>query len=90
MHQIVKAGVLARLAVAIALGDAHAADKPAPPPDPGEQIKDGATQFGQGIKQGAINLWEATKAAVSTGVDKLSSHPAPPPVKTAPAAPPQK
>jgi hypothetical protein len=63
------------LAVAVALGGAHAADKPAP--DPGEQIKEGATKFGQGIKQGAINLWEAAKSAVSAGADKLSNHQAP-------------
>ena len=90
MRLIVRAAVLAGLAVAITLGDAGAADKPAPPSDPGEQIKEGATKVGQGIKQGAINLWEAAKAVVSAGADKLRTHQPPEQGKTPQTAPPQK
>ena len=68
MRQKIGAGALAGCLVVLVAGMAAAADTP----DPGEQIKDGAIQVGQGIKQGAINLWEATKSAVSAGADKLS------------------
>jgi hypothetical protein len=71
MRQTIGAAVLAGCLAVLAAGGAAAADKPAPAPDPGEQIKNGAIQVGQGIKQGAINLWEATKSAFSAGADKL-------------------
>lgn len=52
------------------------------PSDPGERIKNGATDVGQGIKEGAqmvgqkvkdaaVNTWEAGKAAVQAGSSKL-------------------
>ena len=70
MRQKIRAAFLAGCLAVLAAGMAAAADKPTP--DPGEQIKDGAVQVGQGIKQGAINLWEATKSAFSGGTDKVS------------------
>jgi len=70
MRQMIRAAVLAGILAVVAAGVAAAADKSTP--DPGEQIKDGAIQVGQGIKRGAINLWEATKSAFSAGADKLS------------------
>lgn len=86
MRQKIRAGVLAGCLAVLVAGVGAAADKPAP--DPGEQIKDGAIQVGQGIKQGAINLWEATKSAFSAGADKLShagKDSGAPPGKTQPA-----
>jgi hypothetical protein len=90
---VVKTAVFIMLATLVALGAAVAADTPPPAPasDPGEQIKDGATKVGQGIKQGAINLWEATKSAVSAGTDKLNGHGnSPTDGKTPPPPQPQK
>lgn len=72
MRQMIRAAVLAGGFAVLAVGIAAAAEKSTPAPDPGEQIKNGAIQVGQGIKQGAINLWEATKSAFSAGADKLS------------------
>jgi hypothetical protein len=96
MRQMIRAAVLAGCLAVLAAGVAAAADKSAPTPDPGEQIKNGAIQVGQGIKQGAINLWEATKSAFSAGADKLSGfgkNSGAPPGKTpqpAPQSPPEK
>jgi len=71
MRQMIRAAVLAGSLAVLAAGIPAAAES-TPAPDAGEQIKDGAIQVGQGIKRGAINLWEATKSALSTGADKLS------------------
>ena len=72
MRQMIRAAVLAGCLAVLAAGIAAAAENAAPAPGPGEQIKDGAIQVGQGIKRGAINLWEATKSAFSSGADKVS------------------
>jgi hypothetical protein len=72
MRQMIRVAVLAGSLGVLAAGIPAAAEKSTPAPDAGEQIKDGAIQVGQGIKRGAINLWEATKSAFSTGADKLS------------------
>jgi hypothetical protein len=72
MRQMIRAAALAGCLAVLATGIGTAAEKSTPTPDPGEQIKNGAIQVGQGIKQGAINLWEATKSAFSAGADKLN------------------
>jgi hypothetical protein len=88
---VVKTAAFIMLASFVPLGAAAGADTPPPASDPGEQIKDGATKVGQGIKQGAINLWEATKSAVSAGTDKLNGHgSAPADSKASPPPQPQK
>jgi hypothetical protein len=42
----------------------------------GRHIGDSAQAIGQGIKQGAIQAWEAAKAGASAAADKLSGRPA--------------
>lgn len=58
----------------------------------GQQIKHGAVEFGHGvadgakvvgktIRQGAINFWQAGKAAAAAASRKLSGPPAAPPAR---------
>ena len=42
--------------------------------DTGERIKDGAERVGTAIKDGAVDLWEAGKAAVAAGSKKLTER----------------
>jgi hypothetical protein len=49
--------------------------------DTGERIKQGAEKIGEqakkigeAIKNGAVDLWEASKTAVSSGVDKFNER----------------
>jgi hypothetical protein len=44
----------------------------------GRHIGDGAQAIGQGIKQGAIQAWEAAKAGASAAADKLKGQSATP------------
>lgn len=50
---------------------------------PGDQIKtgaqhigEGASRIGEGIKQGAVQTWDAVKSGAETAADKLKGHPA--------------
>ena len=90
MRRMIRVVMLAGGLAMLAAGIAAAADKPAP--DPGEQIKNGAIQVGQGIKQGAINLWEATKSVFSSAADKLggAGKESGAPAGKAPQSPPEK
>jgi hypothetical protein len=49
----------------------------------GQNIGAAAQKIGQGIKQGAIQTWEAVRAGASAASDKLNGHstvaPTPPP-----------
>ncbi len=80
MRSIVKAAALALLVCGTPLAAASAADKPPPASDPGEEIKDGAVQFGHGIRDGAIRAWGAVKSVFSGG-DTADKPKAPPPPK---------
>src|SRR5216684_1001104 len=80
MRSIVKAAALALLVCGTSLAAASAADKPPPASDPGEEIKDGAVQFGHGIRDGAIRAWGAVKSVFSGG-DTADKPKAPPPPK---------
>jgi hypothetical protein len=85
MRSIFKAGGLALFLCVLALSDASAAEKSPPSSDPGEEIKDGAIRFGQGIRDGAIKAWDTVRSAFDSDASK-KSHDAPAP-KKAPDAP---
>jgi hypothetical protein len=72
--------------VAGAVNAEDRSDAAAPPADPGHEIARGATTFGEGIKHGAemvgqkikataVGVWEAGKAAVNAGSQKLKEQP---------------
>ena len=79
MRSIVKAAALALLVCGTSLAAASAADKPPPASDPGEEIKNGAVQFGHGIRDGAVRAWDAVKSVFSGGntADKPKTPPPP-------------
>ncbi len=80
MRSIVKAAALALLVCGTSLAAASAADKPPPASDPGEEIKDGAVQFGHGIRDGAVRAWDAVKSVFS-GDNTADKPKTPPPPK---------
>ena len=66
------------IALAVAM-PAHADSTPAQPAtstaaDTGERIKQGAKRAAIAVKHGAVDLWEASKAAVAAGSQKLSER----------------
>lgn len=79
---VVGAGLVAGVAQAQSSSESRDRSS-APPPDPGREITQGATRFGEGIKHGAeqvgdkiketaTDVWEAGKAAVNAGSEKMS------------------
>jgi hypothetical protein len=49
-----------------------------------QRIGEGATNIGEGIKQGAIQTWEAVKAGANAASDKFNGRTAEPPRKPMP------
>ena len=83
MRSIVRAAALGLLVCGTSLAAASAADKPAPASDPGEEIKNGAVQFGHGIRDGAVKAWGAVKSVFTS--DGSAEKPKAPPPPKAPA-----
>ncbi|HTZ78545.1 MAG TPA: hypothetical protein VMC10_11575 [Stellaceae bacterium] len=90
---------IAVIALALASGAVHAqtSSTPSTSGDVGDQFKEGAQSIGQGaerigegIKQGAIQAWDAVKAGANAAGEKLngSAPAAPPPPPAPPPAPP--
>lgn len=53
----------------------------------GQNIGAAAQKIGQGIKQGAIQTWEAVKAGTSAAADKFNGHPTTAPAPAPSTAP---
>lgn len=88
MRRIAKRSVIAIFAmtawagVALAEGDQPEAPRPGSPAEQAagqiklgaQQIGQGAAQMGEGIRQGAIEAWEALKAGAAAAIDKFNGR----------------
>jgi hypothetical protein len=86
MKQVIRAAIVAVMVVGSVPAMAQSNSNAAPPPGDaadqfktaGQHISEGAQGIGEGIKQGAIQVWESAKAGASAAATKWNGQPTPP------------